>query len=527
MRKNIIKGVACALLTLGGLASCELDQLPEGSLTNDASWENYERASRHYTALLSVLRSVSGGAATYISDLQTDLFNERVGNTSYSQLHDWSFTSTQFDGDALWSYNYSVLLQANDIIAHMPAFRYEGDDLTQTQLRRNAEIDYFLGAAYFTRAYAYMNLLPKYCKAYDPATAETDLGLPIVTVPSSTYKPARATMAQTLDTIQCYLDSAKYLFTEGLLGGYDNTQRGGAAIHEPGYDVTVALEARFDLYSQQYDKAIENAENIIGLYPLVSGSDALQLLWAQDEGSELIYEPLQTTEEQGQSYGIFVGYDIRADSETGNYYLFGNDPSFIPSKTLLNMYDASDLRGTIYFTNPYYSTLPISGQGDESENGTTFWKYPTNLQLLKNPSYEWYSYIYNMGKPFRSAEAYLIAAEASLKKENRDESAAKMYLNELRQARYSDASYSVNSLSGEELDQMMEDEWAREFVGEGFRFDCLKRWHKGFTRTPQVFRNQIVKPGAAELTITPDNFRWTWEIPQQDRQTNPNIQPNW
>ena len=77
----------------------------------------------------------------------------------------------------------------------------------------------------------------------------------------------------------------------------------------------------------------------------------------------------------------------------------------------------------------------------------------------------------------------------------------------------------------------MENEWVREYLGEGFRLDCLKRWHKGFKRMEAQnmdgFKLLLEGNGYQNLEITPDNFRFVWEIPMQDLQSNPNLKHNW
>ena len=80
----------------------------------------------------------------------------------------------------------------------------------------------------------------------------------------------------------------------------------------------------------------------------------------------------------------------------------------------------------------------------------------------------------------------------------------------------------------EALDKVMQDEWTREFVGEGFRMPCLKRWHQGFKRTPQPFNTPVlVNTGNVQtLSVEPSNIRFTWPIPQQDMQANKNLKQN-
>ena len=43
-----------------------------------------------------------------------------------------------------------------------------------------AYINHYVGQAYFSRAYAYFELALHYCKNYDPASAGSDYGIPLV-----------------------------------------------------------------------------------------------------------------------------------------------------------------------------------------------------------------------------------------------------------------------------------------------------------------------------------------------------------
>ncbi len=528
MKVNKIKSVLCAAAALAAFSSCELDQYPVGTLTSDQAWDTFEGAERNYNGLLVTLRGMSGGAYQYISDLQTDLFNERVTCADYNTLNEWTFTSSLFDGDAIWSGNYSLILSANDMLEHLPKFMTSS--ASQLQL---GKCYYYRGAAYFCRAYAYTNMLTKYCGRYDEATAATAPGLPIVEAVDATAKPARATMAATCKYIQECLDSAKVNFNRGLLLGYDNTSVGSSEVHQPGYDAAVALNARFAINTKQYDLAISEAESIIDSYQLTSKSEFEDMLRV-DEGSEIIYMPIQTEEEQGQSWGVFVGYDIRSmkEEDGSSYYdLYGFDPSYLPTKNFIDLFTSDDVRRDLYFVNPWFggtwdSDYQISGRGDVRDSGHAFWKFAGgNDNILKESQKGYYyAYPYNMAKPFRSAELYLILTEANLFKAQPNEKQARYYLELLRANRMDN--YTVEG-GIEELKQAMMDEWAREFAGEGFRFDCLKRWNMGFEREPQIFNEVILSGNADDLKISADNFRWTWEIPQQERQTNPNIVSNW
>ena len=150
-------------------------------------------------------------------------------------------------------------------------------------------------------------------------------------------------------------------------------------------------------------------------------------------------------------------------------------------------------------------------------------KFPGNPDLCKEADDPDHSYL-NAPKPFRIAEQYMIAAEASYRLGN--EGDARDYLNMLR----SNRGLADTGNSGDALFKDIQDEWYREFVGEGFRLDCLKRWHLGFTRDGIYQRTNssngpVVATNVQELTldVSPDDKRFVWEIPTNDIETNPNL----
>lgn len=521
MNKNIFKAVLCAALTLPVLSSCELDQEPYTSITYDSSWSTYDDACKHYTGLLAVVRGVVGGSAAYVPEAMADLFNLRAGAASLASEHRWTFTTNQFSGDAVWASNYSLVMQANDFLANIDAFINAEEDGSEKQLR----LMHYKGVAYFARAFAYTNMIVRYCKDYEPATAANELGLPIVTTVDKNARPARATLQETVDFILSDFKNAENNLQ--AIADFDNENN----LYHPGLDALDALQMRFALYTHDFDKAIEKADIIIDNYELASSAQEMLQLWVLDAGSEIIFEPAQTPEEHANSYlGAYISYDVR---EKEGFY--GYDPNLVPTQGVVDLYEDGDTRKNVYFANPYmqetYPATKLSNTStdDPSESAWLLFKFPGNQNLFKNPS-DWYASPYNMSKAFRSAEAYLTAAEAYLRKDAPDEGKARQYLNALRSAR--NASEIEATVTGQDLVKEMEDEWTREYLGEGKRLDCLKRWHKGFKRMEaQHFNGNLLtsvpNAGYQDLVISADNKRFVWEIPDNDRQANPNLQPNW
>ena len=144
-------------------------------------------------------------------------------------------------------------------------------------------------------------------------------------------------------------------------------------------------------------------------------------------------------------------------------------------------------------------------------------KYPGN-PALKRTLYDYY----HMGKPFRVAELYLIAAEAAYMK--KDEVTAKKWLNDLRTARGA----SQITETGTKLFEIIKEEWVREFIGDGMRLDQLKRWGDGFTRKPPQNLEIVMKGDKYTiLTIPANHMKFIWEIPANDLAANKNLKPNW
>ena len=565
MNKNIFKAALLAAFALPVLSSCELDQEPETNITYESSWgeseDPYEDACKHYTGMMTVVRAVVGGSNAYVSEAMTDLFNLRAGALTLDKEHRWTFTTNQFAGDIIWANNFSLVMQANDFIANIDPFINEekskeeaataaekaaeeaGDAEekdTQTKLKmkyqeRKERLMHYKGVAYFARAYAYCNMIVRYCKDYEPETAADELGLPIVTTVDKDARPARASLQETVAFIQS--DFANAEANMQAFAAYDNTNN----LYHPGTDALDALEMRFALYTHDFDTAIEKADYIIANYPLASSEQEMEQLWVFDSGSEIIFEPAQTPEEHANSYlGMYISYDIREID--GSPEIYGYSPELVPTQGVVDLYEPGDLRIKAYFSNPYLgeaagvTKLSNSSSDEPAHSAYLLFKYPGNQKLFKN-DWDWYSSPYNMSKAFRSAEAYLTAAEAYLRKPNPDEAKARKYLNDLRLAR---GTFDWDATTtGEELVKEMENEWVREYLGEGFRLDCLKRWHKGFKRMEaqnmdglklllgQDREDKSDVDGYKYLEIKPDNFRFVWEIPMQDLQSNPNLKRNW
>lgn len=496
MKRYIFKTILCSALTLSLTTSCELDQYPEDQIPAEQSWQNFKDAQKYHIGMLASLRGAVTNTTFTCTDAMADLFNAMFGGTSYLQEHQWRFTTTQFAGDAIWDGNYGMISIANDIINHI-------DQIPAADKDQKTALQNFKGTALFARALGYSNMIVRYCENYDEATADSNLGLPLVTNVDVNAKPKRATLKESYNFIMQDVDKAIELLSDTE----DYTV--------PCKTAAVALKARVSLYMKNYDEAISAAQKVIEKYPLTEAAD-YETLWTDDEGTEIIFQPYMDVKERtGSVEGVYVSFN-----KGSNTY----SPSYIPTQGLMDLYEKEDVRKQVYFTKREISAK------DLIDNGYMFTKFPGNPALRESSENETNSW-YNMCKVFRTSEMYLIAAEASLSKTNRDEQAALKFLNTLRSKRNA----SELNTSGKELTKDMKNEWTREMVGEGVRLNNLKRWGEGVKRmTPQTFsKNMLVNTPPTEYTelnIQPNDplyFKMIWELPANDLQSNGNLVPNW
>lgn len=483
--KKLIIGTLCSALAL--LSSCDLDKYPTDQIAQGEAWQSITDARNFRIGIYSYLQVISGGLRIYPQEYQSDLYNALAGyGNNGGDMHRWDFTASQYDIEEIWQYNYVCINNCNNIINNIDNIALEEGE--------QAEANNIKGEAYLLRAYCYHTLALRFAKDYDPSTASSNLGLPLVLVGDVNARPSRATLEETYQQIKSDISQARQLLTTaGEANSYYFTT-----------DVIDALEARVDLYMHNYNEAISLSQSIISKYPLATTTTDLENVFLNDEGTEVLMRVQMSTDDRTNPTAYYLNWNT-----TNNAY----DPYYVPSQWVLDLYENGDIRKGVYFTQGDVSTNGIQASGIYLLN-----KFPGN-PALKLKEYEYY----NMWKPFRAAEFYLIAAEASYL--NNDEGTALNMLNQLRTQRGASA---LSGLTGDNLFQAIKEEWIREYIGEGQRLESLKRWGDGFTRhDPQNTSILSTGTGMESLTIAGDNVRFVWEIPANDQNANENIEPNW
>ena len=249
------KYIGFSIIALGlTLTSCDdwLDKLPDNRM-------ELQTPSDVSSLLVSAYPSAH---PAYLLEMYSDNTDDCV-NPSWSeasrfqaQAYKWEdITETGEDESPqeLWNRHYLAIASANAAI-----------DLIEGK-GSPAEYTEQLGEALLCRAYAMFQLSTVFCKAYNPATASTDLGLPYPTHPEKVVGTVytRGTM-------------------EDLYGQIDKDLQRGLPLVSSNYskpkfhfntEAAKAFAARFYLYKGDFAKAITYATEVLGADPTAKARD--------------------------------------------------------------------------------------------------------------------------------------------------------------------------------------------------------------------------------------------------------------
>ncbi|WP_430812796.1 MULTISPECIES: RagB/SusD family nutrient uptake outer membrane protein [unclassified Carboxylicivirga] len=482
-------------------ASC-LDKYPEHAIPEGEAMTTVHEANQVVIGIYAAFKSPAlySGYLTLLPDLQTDLAYAVQGySNTYGDIWRWDILATNTQVSAVYQQLYTVIGRCN--------FFLENIEKVASNTHDNADLatlDSYKGEVYFARALAYSELIKMFCKAYDPATAENELGVVLVDSYSNAGRPTRASLKESYAFVLNDLELASNYLQMDLSG--DET------LFNTGYfniGTVNALYARTYLYMQDWEKAVDYSSRVIdsNKYFLSSvnqaSSDpnfnAYEYMWQYDAATEIIWKVHFEVNSFGGSLGrIFFNFDFRSYK-----------PDYIPATWVLNSYESADLRYNAFFA------MAQTGYSHGLVHPLVV-KYFGNRNFVANNILH-----VNMPKPFRLAEQYLIRAEAYCHMGTVGYGKAAKDITTLRNARY--ASYGSTSLNADNWQQVIEEERVKELYMEGFRLQDLKRWGMGFERKAQQL---TVNPGN-NLKVEADNPLFVWPIPQHELQSpDADIQPN-
>jgi hypothetical protein len=235
---NIIKAVALFLI----VSSCNdiLDETPDNRTTIDSAEKISELLVGAYpdAGYVSFLEPMSDNAGDKGPSAETGIdrattLNERM--FFWDDINDTDDDTPTF----YWNRAYKAIAQANQALVSIE------------ELGGGAELDYLRGEALVCRAYAHFMLVNIFSKAYDPATAATDLGIPYVTEPETVLlgEYERGTVESVYDNIQADLELGLPLVEDDYnVSAFHFTKKAANA-----------FAARFYLNIAEWDEVVEHS----------------------------------------------------------------------------------------------------------------------------------------------------------------------------------------------------------------------------------------------------------------------------
>ncbi len=439
------------------IASCKksfLELVPPTSLTPEQALATEADLQVALRGAYAGLRGVDfyGRTLPIIGDLMADNAYQSALNTNrYTFFSTYAYNVTDGNASGMWNTAYSVILRANNII--------------NSPVASNANVDQYKGEAYAVRALCYFELVKFFARPYsdDP----NGLGVPLVLTYNPDLKPGRNKVSEVYAQILDDLNKSYALQTK-----YTNSSQFSKYAAR-------ALQAKVYLHMGDKTNAKTAALDVInngGFTPLTTANHAGY--WS---ASAIRTDKLETLMEVSSDAVANLAFDALSYlySQAGNY------GDILCSDDLYATFEATDVRRALYPTGTRAGVPAVFVN-----------KYPVITGDLSDT------------KVLRLSEMYLIAAEASYPSNEVD---ARTYVNFITSRRGATAIASVGA-------QLLEDiltERRKELAFEGDRYHDVQRYKRDVVRNANY-------PAAAR-NIPYANFRRIMPIPQTETDANPTI----
>jgi hypothetical protein len=342
------------------------------------------------------------------------------------------------------------------------------------------------------RAFDHFLAVNTYAKAYDPATAQQDGGVCIMDHYDLEAVPQKATVAQVYDFIIGELEESAPLLQEKP-----------ANIYHPNRAYGYGLLAQVYLFHRDWEKARQAAETSLKLnsslvdYNVIKAAGGVARCkdYNRDNNPEVL------------SY-MWMGSGWT--TEEAALYYYG-----LISPELKQLFEPDDLRYSLFLRDTGTSIV----NWFDASSGAAIWTPATTTER--------FTY---MTVGLRTAEVYLIAAEANARLGNLD--AAADYVNRLRAKRISGENTAIGTPSSQvEMMNTIITERRKELLFGFHRFFDLKRlntepeYQKTVTRTFPVVNVSETYPQRT-YTLRPDSRLYIIPFPRSARDKNPNLTLN-
>ena len=457
-----------------------IDITPKGAVTVDS-------AQQYYELIATPMRAYYPSSFILLSDDQWVKESEILGFESIS-ADGINFTfnekadRTILPDNNLYENIYSFILRSNLVIDNVD----KGQGSQELKTLAKAEARTF-------RAFDHFLAVNTFAKAYNPETAASDGGVCIMDRYDLEATPVKSTVAEVYNFIINELEQAVPLLEEKPVN-----------IYHPNRAFGYALLAKVYLFHRDWAKAQEAAEQSLKLnsqladYNLINdaGGTARYKNFAKDGNPEVL------------SYHWMAGW---GSGEQVCLYHYG-----MISPELKSLFESNDLRYSLFLRDTGTSITSWFDSG----SGAAIWTPAiTNLDR--------FTY---MSVGLRTAEVYLIMAEALARQNNLTEAAN--YVSQLRDKRIMGGNGHVDAPATQvEMVKMIIDERRKELLFGFNHFFDLKRlniepaYQKTITRVFPVLNISEAHPQQT-YTLKPDSRLYVIPFPHSARDKNPNLTLN-
>jgi hypothetical protein len=471
------------LLTLTSylFISCDnyIDITPKGAVTVDSAYQYYE-------LVVNPMRSYYPSSFALLSD---DLWAREanvLGNESQTMdginfTFNESADRTIMSDNNLYENMYSNILRSNLIIENIEAATGSQaiKALGKAEARTFRAFDHFLAVNTFA-------------KAYDPATAATDGGVCIMDHYDLEATPAKSSVSQVYDFIISELEESVPLLEEKP-----------ANIYHPNKAYGYGLLAQVYLFHRDWEKAKQAAEMSLSLNASLVDYNVIK-----DAGG--VSRCKDYNRDNNPEVLSYMWMASGWTSEQVVLYYYG-----MISPELKQLFETNDLRYSLFLRDTGTSITNWFDTG----SGAAIWT-PANTT-------ERFTY---MTVGLRTAEVYLIAAEANARLNNLSEAAS--YVNRLRAKRLSGNATDITVPASQvEMMKTIITERRKELLFGFHRFFDLKRFNlepeyqKTIIRVFPVVNISETHPQQT-YTLRPDSRMYIIPFPHSARDKNPNLTLN-
>lgn len=506
--KNILKISIAALSGVMLLASCSKDYMnttPTSSTATPTIFESTENAALAINGICKLMTRQYLSSQGFNGEGTIKMYTgEYPGDNCFVNLPGWSsvINGTMHDNKTTiynyynWYYYYMLIGNANAIILNI-------DDAKGAE----AERQFIKAQALSFRAYSYMMLLQIYSVRWSDSNNGSADGV-VLRLDTSTDEMPLSTMADCYKQIYDDLDEAIRLYTESGLApdSKDN--------YSPNIDMAYATYARAALNRQDYATALDKAVKARENHPLMSNDEYKSGF--NTPNKEWIWSCYGSADETLFYYSYFANMAYNSSAS-----MVRNYPRCI-NKDVYDRIPETDIRRGMFLDPKDYTYTKSTGVAGKELTAYARTLYPDIYSTAKVYAYMQFK-VSSTTQPgvghlnnFRSAEMYLIEAEANYFLKN--EKAAQASLNTLTRDSGRDKEYNCTATGTALLDEIKLYRKI-ELFGEGFNWFDLKRWGDTLNRTSTEKGGNYITALAVSYGPQERN-NWTWVIPSRETDYN-------